>query len=312
MAATPAEPVENSVKRLPWEARHEWESRVKFVEDNSDAYGLEKAINLSLVWSNMKFLGCSYPPRVEEKVAHYPLPDLSTLRSRRKQGEGSQRSSGQSKPTGKRDEARDFDRARQDKRKRAYDTTDSGEADLPHELFSESAIAAKVDALIAAVRKQTEPEAKTLTRPPSSHTPAILQEIGKVVCLCDACLGQSEPSAIQRLNTVVQRYRNQGKNLEHSFESSLAGPSSSSWSLLLNGVQVGKSVHGKKKTVAKNDIAEEVMEMLLRYQESHGMPPCPKGVGKGGGRKQPHSRSQDYRIPKRPALGGGDRPVTTN
>ena len=72
------------VEQPLWEPRHEWESRVKFVEDYLPDYGLEKAINLSLVWANMNFLGCSYPPGTESLVKSYPLPSLEELAERRK------------------------------------------------------------------------------------------------------------------------------------------------------------------------------------------------------------------------------------
>lgn len=59
------------VKRCSWEPRHEWEARVRFVEDHVDVYGLEKAIILSTVWANMKFLGCRYPAQTEQMVNRY-------------------------------------------------------------------------------------------------------------------------------------------------------------------------------------------------------------------------------------------------
>lgn len=323
MSATPAELAGNQVKRLPWEARHEWESRVKFVEDQCVVYGMEKAINLSLVWSNMKFLGCSYPPKVEQKVAHYPVPDLSTLRARRRQTESTRPSSSQPKTVGKGKSlaTSHLDDVREDGQKKGHDATDSGEAELPHSLFSESAIAAKVDALIAAVRKQTETETKTSTSSPSARGPGdlqaipdVLQDIAKTVCLCDSCLGNREPSILQKMHTVFQRYRSHDKELDFSFESSPDGVRT----LLINGVQFGRA-SGVKKVVAKNKIAREVMAALQRYQEAQGLGPCLKRawkereVGGAGGRK--HSRSQppqDYRIPKKPALGGGDRPRAPN
>ncbi len=306
MAATPAEPVdvESQVKRLPWEPRHEWESRLNFVEDNFDTYGLEKTIQLSLVWSNMKFLGCGYPPRVEQKVAHYPLPDLSTLRARRKQREGSQPSQ-KGKGAGK----GDVDRVG-----RKDDETDSGEAELPHELFSESAIAAKLDSLIAAVRKQTESDTSTSTLPSSSPIPSVLQDIAETVCLCETCLGQMESVPMQKLNVVLQRYKSHRKDLRYDFVYS--SPPDAAWSLVINDAQVGKKVSGKKKAVAKCEIAEEIMAILKKFQETHGLPPCPKAAGRerggGGVRKQPWSHQQEHRNSKRPALGGGNRPIAPN
>lgn len=75
---------EEAVVQSLWEPRHEWEARVKFVEDYVADHGLEKAINLSLVWANMQFLGCRYPEGTESLVANYPVPSPDELRARRK------------------------------------------------------------------------------------------------------------------------------------------------------------------------------------------------------------------------------------
>ncbi len=76
--------VEEAVTRPLWEPRHEWEARVKFVEDYVHDHGLEKAVNLSLVWANMQFLGCHYPPGTEALVKNYPMPSIEELKARRK------------------------------------------------------------------------------------------------------------------------------------------------------------------------------------------------------------------------------------
>ena len=75
---------EEKVPRPIWEPRHEWESRVKFVEDNIADYGLDQSLNLSLVWANMNFLGCRYPSGTEALVQHYPIPSMDELKQRRK------------------------------------------------------------------------------------------------------------------------------------------------------------------------------------------------------------------------------------
>lgn len=80
----PVADVEGAVTRPLWEPRHEWEARVKFVEDNVADHDLEKAVNLSLVWANMKFLGCRYPAGTEAMVSDYPEPSYKELRARRK------------------------------------------------------------------------------------------------------------------------------------------------------------------------------------------------------------------------------------
>ncbi len=82
--ASNSEHVEIFVERALWEPTHEWESRLKFVEDNLDRHGLEKATRLSNVWANMNFLGCRYPMKTESLVSWYPLPSLNELREKRK------------------------------------------------------------------------------------------------------------------------------------------------------------------------------------------------------------------------------------
>lgn len=76
--------VESVVNQHHWEPRHEWEARVKFVEDYVTDYGLEKATNLSIIWANMNFLGCNYPPGTEALVKDYLLPSYEELKARRK------------------------------------------------------------------------------------------------------------------------------------------------------------------------------------------------------------------------------------
>ena len=76
------------VPRPIWEPRHEWQSRVKFVEDNLADYGVEKALNLSLVWANMNFLGCRYPSGTEHLVQSYPVPSFDELKQRRRKSKG--------------------------------------------------------------------------------------------------------------------------------------------------------------------------------------------------------------------------------
>ena len=76
--------IQSAVSRPLWEPRHEWEARVKFVEDYVTDWGLERAINLSLVWANMKYLGCSYPNGTEDLVTNYPVPTIEELKARRR------------------------------------------------------------------------------------------------------------------------------------------------------------------------------------------------------------------------------------
>lgn len=59
---------------MPWEPRTEWMARIEFVEDHIDKYGYDRAFSLSMVWANVKFLHCRYPPETEELVRAYPVP----------------------------------------------------------------------------------------------------------------------------------------------------------------------------------------------------------------------------------------------
>ena len=49
-------------------------ARVEFIEDHIDKYGYDRALSLSVVWANVKFLKCRYPPEAEELVQGYPVP----------------------------------------------------------------------------------------------------------------------------------------------------------------------------------------------------------------------------------------------
>ena len=62
------------VKMMPWEPRMEWMARIEFIEDHIDKYGYDRALSLSMVWANVKFLHCRYPPETEELVQAYPAP----------------------------------------------------------------------------------------------------------------------------------------------------------------------------------------------------------------------------------------------
>ena len=68
------------VKMMPWEPRMEWMARIQFIEDHIDKYGYDRALCLSNVWANVKFLHCRYPPETEELVQAYPVPTVPRKR----------------------------------------------------------------------------------------------------------------------------------------------------------------------------------------------------------------------------------------
>ena len=299
--------VEDQVKRPPWEPRHEWESRVQFVEDNSDRYGLEKAINLSKVWGNMKFMECSYPQEVESMVSYYPVPDLETLRARRKRKESDRGTSNEPNRDRDTDDLPDAKKARNE-----VDSTDFRDE---FEREWSTKIASQVDALIASVRKQSQEE-KNPTQP---SLPPILKSISDKICLCDSCLGQfgPPPLAIQKVNRILDRYiANCDGKLTYEFIGDFAtlpdGNHGNKCALEINGLVVTeRTVAGKRKD-AKHQVAEDVLQMVEGYQEYHGKPPCLKGGGSSTQRGVDGSssgiKSSFFSSAVQKASGGGRRP----
>ena len=74
--ALPSRPEDaiRSVIFQPWESKQQWEARIQFIEDHLERYPFEKLTSLSMVWANMNFLRCRYPPETEALVSSYPLP----------------------------------------------------------------------------------------------------------------------------------------------------------------------------------------------------------------------------------------------
>ena len=144
--------IEDAVERAIWEPMHEWESRVKFVKDNVERHGLDKAVQLSIVWGNMKFLGCRYPAKTEALVSYYPLPTP--------------------------DELREIRIRRPHKRPLIEDTT--GPSDQKKPIPSRQ----EVSNLISSIRSQTEqvPLVKV----------SLVESIAKSLCLCERCVGRRD------------------------------------------------------------------------------------------------------------------------
>lgn len=55
-------------KRCLWETDLQWRARFQFINTWKDHYPDDKLSALSMVWANMKFLGCRYPVNTEEIV----------------------------------------------------------------------------------------------------------------------------------------------------------------------------------------------------------------------------------------------------
>ena len=65
--------------QAPFESKYHWLCRRKFIEDHKTRYSLERAISLSMTWSNINFLGCKYSDRITELVSYYPVPEENEI-----------------------------------------------------------------------------------------------------------------------------------------------------------------------------------------------------------------------------------------
>ena len=57
-----------AAKRCLWESDLQWKVRSQFIETWKDHYPEDRLAALSMVWANIKFLGCRYPAKTEEIV----------------------------------------------------------------------------------------------------------------------------------------------------------------------------------------------------------------------------------------------------
>jgi hypothetical protein len=58
----------DGVGKSVWENEIQWEARREFIEANRGTIPIEQLDALSMVWANMKFLGCRYPGPTEDRV----------------------------------------------------------------------------------------------------------------------------------------------------------------------------------------------------------------------------------------------------
>ena len=57
-----------AIKRCLWESDFQWNARRQFIETWRDSFPEDRLAALSMVWANMKFLGCRYPTSTEDIV----------------------------------------------------------------------------------------------------------------------------------------------------------------------------------------------------------------------------------------------------
>ena len=210
---------------------------MRFVEDHHETYGLEKATNLSIVWGNMQFLGCSYPSETEALVAHYPLPSLTELRSRRSEGRGEP-----SAPGAKRTKAED------------------------------SELSAGLSDFITSVRR--EHDIKSTSQMPAVVQSIASKLCLCVQCL--GKLGESANST-DTLNRVLQRYTthcDEAFIFEYVYEEH-EKEHCNVCRLEVNG-EVVLERSGARKRDAKAVVAADVLAMIEEHQRVNGKPDCPR------------------------------------
>ena len=275
--AGPVAEVENAVKRPHWEPRHEWESRVKFVEDNVGDHGLEKAVTLSIVWANMKFLGCSYPPGTEKLVNNYPVPSFDELRARRRAKESLKRG------------------------------TSSGDTPTSPKKAKLDDTITDVSSLISTIRSQSEKSQQgggggfipEYDKELAKRVPRLIQTVANAVCLCKECIGEESSSDTERMKSMLQKYANSKDNsFKFEFkEDTIAQAIADSQegykcTLLINGESVAEKVTAEK-VESKSAVSAEVLKMADDWQEAHGKPSCPKLAAQYAN-SQPKQYTEEY------------------
>ena len=266
--------LEDSVERALWEPLHEWESRIKFVEDNLDTHGMEKAVHLSILWGNMNFLGCRYPAHTEALVSHYPLPSMDELRERRSD-----------RPKKRTLE----DRSSQD---------NEGVDGPPDKKNKPGPSRAEVSALISSIRSKTEqnqPSYSSSDQDKHSTPMGEVERIASKTCLCEKCLGKVDGLTskgiriLERYSTVCSAPFTHTFTFSESAHGHVCG-------LVINGTTVIERT-GPKKKDAKTAAATELVQRVEGWQEANQLPPCTNV------RKQPLAPP-----PSRPPYGGSSQP----
>ena len=270
--AGPLAEVENAVKRPHWEPRHEWESRVKFVEDNLADYGLEKAISLSIVWANMKFLGCSYPPGTERQVNSYPLPPLEELKARRKAKQSLKRGlSGE-------------ESAVTPKRTKLDDTI------------------LDVSSLISSIRSQSENQQSSgvfvleYDETLSKNVPQSIQVVANKVCLCKDCIGCDGVN--EKATRLLQKYANSEDSSfrfefnEETVPQAFAPADGYKCTLFINGDSVIEKLVACNKD-SKSYVSAALLKMADDWQEARGKPACPN-LTQPADSQQQQQRTAEY------------------
>ena len=250
------------IKMYPWEARHEWIARISFIEDHAPTYGFERALSLSMVWANMKFLGCRYPTATEQLVMNYNVPETDKGRTFPKSGVYVLN-------------AEDFP-----------DGVPLGalsvEADEESHLLADgedndSDTSTQVSMLISDIRGKVETDKKQGDVKPAT---SVSQELSDICCKLSLPddLDQQDHHPVSVLNATCQK-----ANFTISFafkehvDETAKHPTVIGYqaTVLINDVIVGKGDSYSTKKDAKKHACEVVIERVRSIQESTGCAPAP-------------------------------------
>lgn len=275
MTTVQSQPLHLLVKRNPWEPKHEWESRLLFVEDNLDRHGLEKAIHLSLVWANVTFLGCSYPAHTQELVSDYPRPDHELLRTERKKRERVERkrrlsSGGEAGGEGPKKQARGNSHGElSGSSSETQHNTSGDDTDASFEQIS-----LQVDALISAIRKQHEKKAEKDGTRSKDGIPKEVQKMLRSMCMCSQCFSPGNSSS-SLVNAITQRYVARfDKSFVHDFAFTEKNDGSTECKFYVNREFVSSGTDENRKN-AKQKASEQFVRLVNGYYKENGKPCCP-------------------------------------
>ena len=247
------------IKMYPWEARHEWIARISFIEDHTPTYGFERALSLSMVWANMKFLGCRYPTATEQLVMNYNVPETDKGRTFPKNGVYVLN-------------PEDFP----DGVPLGVLSVEGDEEShlLADEEENDSDTSTQVSMLISDIREKVETDKKT--KPTPSVSPELSNICSKLSLPDDELSKQDHPVSL--LNASCQK-----ANLVISFafkehmDEAAKHPTVIGYqaTVLINDVIVGKGDSYSAKKDAKKHACEVVIERVRDIQQSTGCAPTP-------------------------------------
>ena len=248
------------VKMYPWESRHEWVARISFIEDHLPTYGFERALSLSMVWANMKFLGCRYPEATERLVMHYNVPE--TDKSRKFPANGCYVLNAEDFPDGI--------------PLGSLPREGNDDGDTVEKEDNDSDTATQVSMLISNIRERVETEKNEDGAKSAATICPELSEICHKLVLPQVITQEDHPVSV--LTASCQR-----ANLTLSFafkehvDKTSKHPAVIGYqtTILINDTIIGKGDSYSTKKDAKKHACEVVIERVRNFQKSTGYAPAP-------------------------------------